>query len=110
MTDAEEFVSEDDLKTFDGFLRYQGIRGAGSLSTEDREMWRDIFDDAAARAAATPKVGLMKLKPISGEQKYAVAIRDGSDLWLTFWVRCSPKGDVYLLYPRSDREWDAHAS
>jgi hypothetical protein len=53
----------------------------------------------------------MKLpSPRPDEQRYAVAIRDGSDLWLTLWVRCWPKGDIYVMYPRGDREWDVHAS
>jgi hypothetical protein len=46
--------------------------------------WRDMFDEVKQRSAATPKVGLMKLKPDG--QRYAVAVRDGSDLWLTTWV------------------------
>jgi len=106
---TDDFISEDDLRTFEGFLKYQGI-DAKALSDDEREAWQDIFEDGAARVAATPKVGLMKLRPVAGEQKYAVAIRDGSDLWLTFWIRCSPKGDIYLFYPRSDRTVDAHAS
>lgn len=53
----------------------------------------------------------MKLPPPKpGEQRYAVAIRDGSDLWLTLWVRCSPKGDVYVLLPRRDPDFDVHTS
>src|SRR5262249_13884228 len=59
---------------------------------------------------AIPKVGLMKLQPVPGEQKYAVAIRKNSSLWLTLWVRCSRKGEVFIMYPRGDRDWDAHAS
>src|SRR5262245_29895352 len=62
------------------------------------------------RRASSPKVGRMKLQPVPNEQKYAVAIRDGSDLWLTMWVRCSWKGEVFIMYPRGDRDWDAHAS
>jgi hypothetical protein len=53
----------------------------------------------------------MKLKPPKpGEQRYAVAILDGLDLWLTLWVRCSPKGDVYILLPRQDPDLDFHTS
>jgi hypothetical protein len=43
----------------------------------------------------------MKLRPAPGEQKYGVALQDGSDLWLTMWVRCSPKGEIFLMYPRA---------
>jgi hypothetical protein len=59
----------------------------------------------------SPKVGLMKLPPPSpGEQRYAVAIRDGSDLWLTLWVRCSQKGDIFVMLPRRDPDLDVHTS
>src|SRR5262249_35788791 len=47
---------------------------------------------------------------VPGEQKYAVAIRSDSGLWLTMWVRCSRKGEIFIMYPRGDRDWDAHAS
>ncbi len=103
-----DFISEDDLQTFEGFLKYQAIDPAAS-TPEDLAWWRRYFDEAVERRAG-PKVGRMKLQPIPGEQKYAVAIRDGADLWLTFWVRCSRKGEVFIMYPRGDREWDAHAS
>jgi hypothetical protein len=47
---------------------------------------------------------------IEGERRYAVAIRDGSDLWLTLWVRCSQKAEYFVLIPRADRSWDPHMS
>jgi hypothetical protein len=54
---------------------------------------------------------LMKLpQPRPGEQRYAVAIRDGSDLWLTLWVQCSPDGQIFIMLPRRDLDWDVHAS
>jgi len=105
----DDFINEDELHTFEGYLRFQCVDPA-TLTPDDKTMWRDIFDDVQRRCAATPKVGLMKLQPVPGEQKYAVAIRKGPDLWLTLWVRCSPKGDVFIMYPRGDREWQAHAS
>jgi hypothetical protein len=53
----------------------------------------------------------VKLPPSKpGEQRYAVAIRDGSDLWLTLWVRCSEKGDIFVMLPRADPDWDVHTS
>jgi hypothetical protein len=48
--------------------------------------------------------------PKPGEQRYAVAIRDGSDLWLTLWVRCSPAGGVFVMLPRREPDWDVHVS
>jgi hypothetical protein len=102
-----DFISEDDLLTFEGWLRYQAFDNA---PPEDLEVLRRLFDELMQRRKASPKVGLMKFQPVPGEQKYAVAIRDGSDLWLTLWVRYSRKGEIFVMYPRPDRDWDAHAS
>jgi hypothetical protein len=104
------FISEDDLQTFGGFLKYQAVDPA-MLTPDELAMWRGYFDEAVRRRASAPKLGLMKLSRDPGEQKYAVAIRHGDDLWLTMWVRCSPKGEVFILYPRAGREaGDPHAS
>src|SRR5712691_4271462 len=104
---VQEFISEDDLKTFEGWLRYQVVDAA---ATEELEMWQGLFDEARRRSSAKPKVGLMKLQPIPGEHRYAVAVREGSDLWLTLWVRRSLKGEFFTMLPRLDQDWDVHAS
>jgi hypothetical protein len=104
-----DFISEDDLLTFEGFLKYQGV--PASSTPEELKVFRGLFDEAMRRRETSPKVGLMKLQPVAGEQKYAVAIQDGAGLWLTMWVRCSArKGEIFIMYPRGDRDWDAHAS
>lgn len=105
----DDFISEEDLLTFEGWLRYQTVDTA-TLRPDELKMWREIFDEMRQRCAATPKVGLMKLQPVSGEQRYAVAIHKGADLWLTMWVRSSRRGEVFIMYPRGDHDWDAHAS
>jgi hypothetical protein len=49
--------------------------------------------------------------PKPGEQRYAVAIQDGFNLWLSLWVKCShPKGEIFVMLPRRDRDWNVHAS
>jgi len=58
----------------------------------------------------SPKVGLMKLQPAPGEHRYAVAVREGSDLWLALWIRRSRKGEFFIMVPRGDRDWDVHTS
>ncbi|MSO68795.1 MAG: hypothetical protein EXQ98_00720 [Alphaproteobacteria bacterium] len=100
-----DFISEDDLNTFDGWLRYQGV-DKDTAEPDALEMWRRLFDEGKRR----PKVGLMKIQRVSGGQIYAVAIQDGADLWLTLWLRCSPRGDVYILFPSGNRDREAHAS
>jgi hypothetical protein len=104
-----EFITEDDLKTFERWLRYQGV-DAARVSPEELEEWRRAFDEVQALCSAAPRVGLMKLRSIPNEHRYAVAVREGSDLWLTLWVRRSPKGEFFVLVPRADQEWDVHTS
>jgi hypothetical protein len=84
---------------------------AATATPEELENWRSLFDEVRESAAAIPKVGLMKLRPlVPDEHRYAVAVREGSDLWLTLWVRCSPKPEFFVFMPRGDRGWDPHAS
>jgi hypothetical protein len=106
---VQEFISEDDLKTFEGWLRYQTVDPA-TTAPEELEALRRVFDEVRERCAAAPKVGLMKLQPIPGEYRYAVAVREDFDLWLTLWVRRSRKGEFFVVAPRSDGYWNPHTS
>jgi hypothetical protein len=64
-----------------------------------------------AQEATGENKGWMTLRPIPpGEHRYAVAIRDNSGLWLTLWVRRSPKGEFFVLAPRPEEGWDPHFS
>ncbi len=105
----DDFISEDDLLTFEGYLKYQGF-DPEALTPDQLKMWQGYFNEAMERRKTSRKVGLMKLQQGAGEQKYAVAIRDGSDVWLTLWVRCSPKGEIFIMMPRGNRDWNPHAS
>src|SRR5262249_15204126 len=69
-----------------------------------------MFDDAKQQCAVAPKVGLMKLKPEPGDFKYAVAVREGTDLWLVLWVRRTARGEFFVLRTLGDREWNPHTS
>jgi hypothetical protein len=104
---VDEFISEDDLQTFDGWLRYQAV---GTLTEAELATWRGIFEDANQCSVANPKVGLMNLPPVPGEFKYAVAVGEGADLWLVLWVRRSPKGEFFVIRPMRDRDWNPHTS
>jgi hypothetical protein len=104
-----DVITEDDLLTFDGWLKYQAI-DATTTPASELANWREIFDGVRFQAATTPKVGLMKLRALPGEHRYAVAVQDGADLWLALWVRRSPKGEFFILVPRSDRGWEPHTS
>jgi hypothetical protein len=104
-----DFIGEDDIETFEGWLRYQAV-DLTTATADEREFWRTAFDKARERASATPKVGLMKLRIVPGEYRYAVAVREGADLRLTLWVRRSPKGEFFVMVPRGDHGWNPHAS
>src|SRR5438876_12352570 len=108
---TDKFISEDDLDTFEGWLvDYQKMDPA-VMAPDELTEWRKAFEDSKQSVAATPKAGLMKLSPMGpGEHRYAVAVREGVDMWLALWVRRSPKGEVFVLLPRTDPVWDPHTS
>jgi len=106
---VDEFISEADLKSFDGWFRYQAI-DATAITSEELATWRRIFEEARQCSAVNPKVGLMKLQPVPGEYRYAVVVRDLADLRLTLWAKRSRKGEFFIMLPRGDREWDVHTS
>jgi hypothetical protein len=101
-----DFISEDEFDTFEGWLKHN----FGSVSGDQLSALRDLYTQIREASAATPKVGLMKLRPEPGQHLYAVALRDGASLWLTLWVKRSRKGDVYVFQPRADGRWNPHAS
>jgi hypothetical protein len=102
-----EFISENDLDTFEGWLKYQAV-DATELTSDELAMWRGLYEEG--RKAAANKVGLMKLRPVPGEHRYAVAVREGPDLFLTAWVRRSRRGEFFLMIPRGVSDWDPHTS
>ena len=65
-----DFISEGDLKTFEGYLKYQAI-DAARLKPEELKQWHEIFEQARQRTEASPKVGRMKL-PCSGIPRNSV--------------------------------------
>jgi hypothetical protein len=103
------FISEDDLRTFEGWLAYQAVDPT-TLTPDELAQWRTAFDEATEHREASRKVGRMKLQPRPGEYRYAVAVRQRDRLWLVFWVRRSPKGEFFLFQPRGDRDWNPHTS
>ena len=99
------FIDEDDLNTFEGWLNYQAL-DPDALSPDELAMLRSVFD----RRLVTPKIGLMKLPPplLAGEHRYAVAVRDSADLWLGLWLKRTKKGEFVILIPRAEPGWDPH--
>jgi hypothetical protein len=103
------FIHEDDLDTFEGFLRYQGF-DPSTASADVLVEFREIFDENQIRKSERRGLGTMNfgaLKP--REHRYAVAVREGADLLLTLWIKRAP-GDVYVMIPRDRGQWNPHAS
>jgi hypothetical protein len=104
-----EFTSEADLKTFEGWMRYQAIDPA-VLAPSELATWQSLFHEVQQSVADTPAVGVMRLRSARDEYRYGVAIEDGPNLWLTLWVRRSAKGEFFVLLPRGPGKWNPHAS
>jgi hypothetical protein len=101
------FISEDDLDTFEGWLKYQAVDPT-TLTPAELEEWRSHFDEIQKNK--DPKIGLMKLKARQGEKLYGVAVREGDDLWLVLWVRRNKKGEYFVMVPQAKQGWDPHTS
>jgi hypothetical protein len=105
----DDFISEDDLHTFDGWLKYQAVDPT-NLTPDEMALWRSMFDEMAVRRAKNRKVGRMKLRRASNEYRYAVAVREGDALWLVFWIRRSRRGEFFFFQPRGEQDWNPHTS
>jgi len=104
-----QFISEDDLDTFEGWLRFRAIDFA-ALQPDQLAMCKADFEEASRKRHSTPKVGFIKFRAKESEFLYAVAVRDDLSLWLALWIRRSAKGDVYVFVPRADPKWHPHST
>ena len=50
------------------------------------------------------------MTPRMSKYLYAVAAREGGDLWLVLRVKYNPQSGFYVLVPHPERKWDAHVS
>jgi hypothetical protein len=96
------------LDTFESFLKQQF--GTHPLPEGAEAVMRPEYERRKADAMARDVRALFRKPCRAGEFRYAVAIEDGADLWLTLVVgRRAPGGDCYVLIPR-DSPWNPHAS
>lgn len=103
-----EYINEDELNSYEGWLRYQAI-DLSTLSDDEAASVRTLFEGAVRARATARKVGRMKLKR-PGESTYAIAIRDNLDLWLALWIKRSSKSEFFIFHPASDGNWNPHSS
>jgi len=105
-----EFISEDTLQTFEGWLRSQNTDMV-AMTEDQLGNLKSIYEENRKLIETTPPVGRMKLPPLGTEEyRYAVAVREGAELWLALWVKRSTKGEFFVFMPRRDRSWDVHIS
>ena len=97
-----EFISDDDLQTFEGWLNYQAVK-TSMMTSGEFATWRDRFEETQKQRAIS-KVGLMNLKTVPGENKYAVAVREGTDLFLVLWIRRNRNGEYLVLKPMNNSQ------
>jgi hypothetical protein len=95
-----EYISEDDLNTYEGWLKYQAF-DLSALSDEEAAAVRKLFDEAVSGRMTARKAGRMNLKR-PGESTYAIAIRDGADPSLALWIRRSAKSEYFIFHPTAD--------
>jgi hypothetical protein len=97
------------LDTFESFLKQQQLDTVPRPEEAEVILRRDY--DRRKRAFTAHDVRALFRKACrAGEYRYAVAIEDGPDLWLTLVVRRSPGGDCYVLVPRDSTPWNPFAS
>jgi hypothetical protein len=54
---VEEFVSEDHVNTFEGWLTYQAV-DAATTSQDELARWRTLYDELRTSSLASPKGGV----------------------------------------------------
>jgi hypothetical protein len=97
------------LKTFNGWMKHLQSINPASLSPGERAKWRATFKELRAQSAAMPPLGILDLRR-PGDRLYSVAIRDGKNLWLALFVRRSKRGEIYVVRPQIDPDWNPHSS
>jgi len=49
---VEDFTSEDDLNTFEGWMKHQGFDGTARMAPDALEIWRGLYDEMLERKSA----------------------------------------------------------
>lgn len=95
--------------SFEEWLRYQHF-GPVDPNGEAYGRLREAYEQARSKAASHDVHNVVRTPPPLGEVRYAVAIEQDEKLWLTLWIRRSPKGEIFVFWPRGRGEWNPHTS
>lgn len=97
------------MDKFETWLKdVQGI-AIDTLGPDDLLFWRRAFDEAMVRGSEWQAKRAPSRSARKNDRRYAIAIEDGNELGLTFWIKRSVNGEIFLFYPRNS-EMDPHAS
>jgi hypothetical protein len=95
--------------TFEAYLKQQQL-DAQRLAEEVEVILRRDYERRKSAVLAHDVRSMFRTPCAPGEYRYAVAIEDGADLWLTLVAKRSPGGHYYVLIPRGCGRWNPHAS
>lgn len=102
-------MDSDPLASFELWLMEAQRMELATLKPDELIVWRESFASATARAQEhQARLAPMRSKR-SNDRRYGVAIEDSKGLGLTFWIKRSGKGEIFLFYPR-DPASDPHSS
>ena len=88
-----------------------GFSSSGfTLPTTARSARRVSCGTAAVVAGRRACARVWMVNSVAMDTRFAIAVRDGDDLWLYLWLKRDSKGDVYVFWPRDEAGWNPHAS
>lgn len=96
------------MRTFEEWMKYQAVDVA-SLGKDELEEWRSEYD-TACEAQRRRNIWTPRIRANAKDLLYAVVVSDGSDLWLSLWVKRNAQSDYFVLFPRDEPGWNPHAS
>jgi len=95
--------------TYEQWLRDVQAVDIENLSDNDQEFWRQQYGEAIRPGKAWREQPAPSRGSGDNDRRYAVAIEDDLGLGLTFWIKRSARGEIFLFYPR-ESSMDPHAS
>ena len=95
--------------TYEEWLRDVQAVDIEKLGENEHVFWRQRYDEAMRRGKAWREQPAPSRRSGQRGRRYAVVIEDDAGLGLTFWIKRSARGAVFLFYPR-ESSMDPHAS
>ncbi len=98
---------------FESLARWlRDVQGINSrdIPPDQRSMWEELYEGARRAALAHDVTATLRAPPKPGHPRYAVAIEDGPDLWLTLWIQRHPAGDCVIIFPRGLGKFEPHTT